>query len=198
MNTTIPTWKFAVAVLLATRLAFPTFVEAQSQSNPQRADQRTVTRISVGVASGPPGTAVVVPITFDPAEGMKIHRVELTLTYRSAHLRFDGLDRAPGASARGVDLSVAVPTIEGEGRQQVTHLAIVATVRFGESEASIPAGRLTSLKFYIEEEADATVYLDPAVQATEAGSYTPTSSPRVRASEGAVFVLTPGGIGAID
>src|SRR3990167_10238176 len=55
-------------------------------------DPKTTTRVTLGSTSGTPGTSVVVPIYFTPAEGKEVGLLKLGVNFVSRNVKFVRLD----------------------------------------------------------------------------------------------------------
>ena len=80
-------------------------------------DSKRTTRITLGSTSGTPGTSVVVPIYFTPAEGMQVGSVQLVVDFISANLKFHRLD--PGVAAEIGNVQVRAEVKQGKNDRGV-------------------------------------------------------------------------------
>src|SRR5581483_9625681 len=73
-------------------------------------DPKTTTRVTLGSSSGTPGTSVVVPIYFTPAESVQVGRLSVEVNFVSANLKFDKLERGIAAEMGDVELKSETKT----------------------------------------------------------------------------------------
>jgi hypothetical protein len=71
--------------------------QAAAQEQPGEAEQapidpKVTSRVTLGSSSGTPGTSLVVPIYFTPAEGLQVGRLKLDVNFVSTNLKFSKLD----------------------------------------------------------------------------------------------------------
>jgi hypothetical protein len=136
---------------------------------------------------------VSLPITFAPGAGNHFRRLRLKVTFKSASIRFERLERAREVASRGVEVILEDHVTSGEGRMEYSTLTIRVAQLARESERNIPSGILGNLRFRIDENSDgAIVDLITSVEATEAGSEEPLPPHSIIVNHGAVFVLAPG------
>lgn len=162
------------------------------QAGQEAIDPKKTTRVTLGSTSGTPGTAVVVPIYFTPAEGKEVGRMKLDVNFVSRNLKFTRLDAGIAAEMGGVDLRPeAKESKNAEGLENTT-LAIVASFAGPEPpQKGIPPGLLGYLTFQISENArPANIAMRAAVEAVELGTNKPIED--LRAFDAQVDVLAPG------
>lgn len=173
-------------------LAFCFAAEAQNQQANDPVDPETTTRLTLGGASGTPGSGVVVPVYFTPAQGVAVARLRIEVTYVSVSLRYADLDRGIAAELGSVD--VAIDVEEGRNEQDLDTQTLTITASFGNADppaTGIPSGLLAYITMDITDDGrPASVSLRPTVEATLVGSGDPV--PNLRAFETQVDVLAPG------
>jgi hypothetical protein len=136
---------------------------------------------------------VSLPITFAPGEGNHYRRLKLKVTFKSASVKLEKLERAPEIASRGVEVILEDHVTSGEGRMEYSTLTIRVAQLAREPERDIPSGILGNLRFRIDENSDgAIVDLMTSVEATEAGADRPLPPHSIIVNHGAVFVLAPG------
>ena len=135
-------------------------------------DPKTTTRVTLGSSSGTPGTSLVVPIYFTPAEGVQVGRLKLDVNFVSANLKFSKLDRGIAAELGNVDVSTDMQVEENENGLETTTLSVTASLPSEEpSEKGIPAGLLGYLTMRIEEDGrPASITLRTSAEGSTFGS----------------------------
>ncbi|MBI4465414.1 MAG: hypothetical protein HY647_11975, partial [Acidobacteria bacterium] len=91
-------------------------------------DAKRTTRVTLGSTAGTPGTSVVVPVYFTPAEGLQVGSLKLMVDFVSANLKFSRLD--PGITAEMGNVKMNSEAKEGKNEKGVesTTLSITASV----------------------------------------------------------------------
>ena len=155
-------------------------------------DPKTTTRITLGSSSGTPGTLVVVPIYFTPAEGMGVRSLKLEVNFVSANLKFDKVERGIAAEMGNVDVTSALKV--GKNDKGVETSTVTVQAGFPSSETpkkGIPAGLLGYLTMRISETGrPAAISLRASAEGAELGSNKPLQN--LRAIDAQVEVLAPG------
>ena len=169
-----------------------TVASAQESRKPEEADPRTTTRVTLGSATGTPGTPVVIPIYFTPAAGVDVGRLKLDVHFVSASLKFVKIERGITAELGNVDLRAEVRGEKNEKGVETSALAIVASfLSPGPPPKGIPAGILGYLALKIDEGGrPASISLRATAEAAELKTKKPVEN--LRASDGKVDVLAPG------
>lgn len=149
-------------------------------------------RISVGTASGTPASAVIVPIYFEPAEGVEVGQLKLQVTYVSANLQYVRSD--PGLAIDSEEFEVRAEARDGHNDRGVKEQTVALTVSFRAPESQtkgIPPGLLGYLVLNIGEQAQpAIISMRVSAAAEELGSRTPIAD--LKALNGEVKVDAPG------
>lgn len=173
--------------LMAAALLFPAAAQEQEDYDP-----KTTTRVTLGSSSGTPGTSVVVPIYFMPAEGVEVGRLKLDMSFVSASLKFSKIDAGIAAELGNVDLSNELKVGENEKGLETSTLTIIASFLSPEPpQKGIPAGLLGYLTMRIDEDArPASISLHATAEAAELGSNKPLEN--LRAFDAKVDVLVTG------
>jgi hypothetical protein len=152
------------------------------------------TRLVLGSASGTPGTSVVTPIYLAPAEGIKVGRVKLVISFVSRNLRYSRVDRGLAAEEENVQFSAEV--LEGKNDQglEVSTLTIIASSPTSDmAPKAIPAGLLGYIGFEIGPEArSASIALHAVGETTELGSGNAVQD--LLTVDGQIEVIAPGSI----
>ena len=163
---------------------------------PSKPVDRTITRVVLGIGSGIPGESAVVPIELTPAEGANIRLMKLNIDFASRNMKFVKLDPGPAFDANRMVMAVEDYVTFADEWAPSSKLTIRAALLPSYSgQQGFPAGVIGRLTFRINDDADgAIVALDVTAEATEIGANAPLSSQKLRAEEGSVFVLAPGGI----
>src|SRR5262249_55585538 len=133
---------------------------AIAQANQSRSsisdDSGKSTRVAVASNSGPPGSAVVIPIYFTPAAGAEIGSLKVEISFVSVNLKFSGVER--GVSAKLPNLDFTSDVKEGKNAKgiETSTVSIHATLRpvAGRSKG-ILAGALAYLDLRISAKANA-------------------------------------------
>ncbi len=183
-----------IAGLLLASLALGQESSAQNQGARanEPVDPETTTRVTLGGASGTPGTTVVVPIYFTPARNVAVGRLRLEVTYVSVNLKFSKLDKGIAAELGGVDVAVEVREGKSDRGLDTQTLAITASFLTPEPpRTGIPSGLLAYVTLNIGRDGrPASIGLRPTAEATLVGGNSPV--PNLRAFATQVDVLAPG------
>ncbi len=155
-------------------------------------DPKTTTRVTLGSSSGEPGTSLVVPIYFTPAQDLQVGRLKLEVNFVSANLKFTKLDAGIAAEMGNVDLSTDVQVGENENGLETTTLTVTASFPSGEPpEKGIPAGLLGYITLRIEEDGrPASITLRTTAEGSPLGSNEPLED--LRSFDAKVEVFAPG------
>ncbi len=171
--------------------------QAAAQEQPGEAEQapidpKVTSRVTLGSSSGTPGTSLVVPIYFTPAEGLQVGRLKLDVNFVSTNLKFSKLDAGIAAELGNVTINADVQVGENEDGLETTTLAITASFPPGEPpEKGIPAGLLGYLTMRIEEDGRAaSITLRTSAEGSSLGSNEPLKD--LRSFDATVDVLAPG------
>lgn len=125
---------------------------AQSASPQAAVDPKTTTRLTLGSTSGEPGTSVVVPIYFTPAEQMPVGQARLTINFVSKNMKFSKIDLGAAAELGNVELKTESKDGTNEAGLETTTLTLNAAVPGGSGKA-IPSGLLGYISFEISKTA---------------------------------------------
>ena len=158
----------------------------------EQIDPKTTTRVTLGGTSGTPGTSVVVPIYFTPAENLQVGRLKLEVSYVSNNLKFFKLDTGIAAELGNVDVHADVK--EGKTDRGLDTQTLTITASFlspDPPKKGIPSGLLAYVTLKISETGrPASITMRPTVEAGELGTNKPVQN--LRAFEAKVDVLAPG------
>jgi len=124
----------------------------RTDSKEEVVDPKVTTRLTLGSASGEPGTAVVVPAYFTPAEQFAIGSATLTVNFVSKNLKFSKVDLAAAAEQGSVEIKSATEAGKNEQGLETTTLTIDASVPAGSGKA-IPSGLLGYITFNVSQAA---------------------------------------------
>jgi len=165
---------------------------AQAASQSEEVDPKTTTRVTLGSTSGTPGTSVVVPIYFTPAEGSEVGRLQLQINFVSANLKFDKLETGIAAELGNVDLDSEIQEEKNDQDVPVSTLTVNASFLTPEPPAKgIPQGLLGYITFRISETGrPATISLRTQAEANELKTNQPVAE--LRSFDATVEVLAPG------
>lgn len=148
-------------------------------------DTKTTTRITLGSSSGTPGTSVVVPIYFTPAEGVEAGHLKVEVTFVSANLKFDKVERGIAAEMGDVDLKDELKTAKNDQGVETSTLQVEASAK-----KAIPAGLLGYITMKINESGrPANITLRASAEGSDLNSKPIT---KLRAFDAQVEVLAPG------
>lgn len=162
--------------------------ETGSKSEP--VDPKVTTRLTLGSASGEPGTAVVVPIYFTPAEQSAIGSTTVTINFVSKNLKFSKVDLAAAAEQGNVEIKTATEMGKNDQGLETTTLTVDASVPAGSGKA-IPSGLLGYITFSVSQTAvPATISLRAEARGKSAGDGSPAKD--IRAFGAQVEVLAEG------
>ncbi|OFW13084.1 MAG: hypothetical protein A3H27_19160 [Acidobacteria bacterium RIFCSPLOWO2_02_FULL_59_13] len=155
------------------------------------APQRT-TRITLGSTAATPGTAVVVPIYFTPAEGVQVESLELVVDFISANLKFNRLDPGMAAEIGKVQVNAEVKQGKNERGVETSTLTITAAMPASPPpEKGIPPGLLGYLTMRLDGDArSASITLRTTAKASELKTNNPIQNLQV--FESRVDVLEAG------
>lgn len=158
----------------------------------EQMDPKTIPRVTLVDASGTPGTSVVVPIYFTPAENLAVEWLKLEVGYVSAGLKFSKLDRGIAAELGSVDVHAEVKEGKNERGLETQTLTITASFLSPDPpKKGIPFGLLGYVTLKISETARAaSITLRSRVEARELGTNKPVQN--VRAFETKIDVLALG------
>ena len=155
-------------------------------------DPKITTRVTLGGSSGTPGTAIVVPIYFTPAEGVEVGRLKMEVNFVSANLKFDKLDRGIAAEMGNVDVTSTLKV--GKNDNGVETSTVTVQAGFSSSETAkkgILAGLLAYLTLRISDTGrPAAITLRASAEGAELGSNKPLNN--LRAIDAQIEVLAPG------
>lgn len=114
-------------------------------------ESKNTTKIQLASNSGPPGTAVVLPIYFTPEQGVEVGRVKLQVIFPSANLKFEKIERG---IAKNVELSSNVSVSKSDKGVQMTTVTVIASVSSSESaRKGLAAGMIGALDLRISPKA---------------------------------------------
>ncbi|MSO19177.1 MAG: hypothetical protein EXQ56_01740 [Acidobacteria bacterium] len=181
--------RLPAAILLAVISSANLYSQGAAIAQPP-VNPKTTTRLTLGSASGMPGSSVVVPIYFTPAEQDAVGQTSLTISFVSKNLKFSKVDL--GAAAELSNVEIKTETKDGKNDQglETTALTVRAVVP-GEAGKAIPSGLLGYLSFNILETAvPANISLRAEASAQLAGSSKAAGD--VRAFGAQVEVLAEG------
>ncbi len=182
-------WSMMVLVL-----ASQTFAQEQQggQADDAPVDPMTTTRVTLGSSSATPGTMLVVPIYFTPAQDVAVGRLKVGVNFVSANLKFSKLERGIAAELGNVDVSTDLQVGENDDGVETSTLTITASFPSEEPpEKGIPAGLLAYLTMRVEEEGrQASITLRASAEGSELGTNKPLED--LRAFDATVDVLAPG------
>lgn len=173
-------------------------VSARAQDPPrsaqanQEVDPRATSRVTLGGTQATPGTSVVVPIYFTPAQNVEVGRLKLEVTYVSVNLKFVKLERGVPAELRGVDVKAEVK--EGKTDRGLETQTVTITASFPSPEPpakGIPSGLMAHMTLNVVHDGrPASIGLRPTAEATELRTNRPI--PNLRAVAAQVDVVAPG------
>src|SRR5512141_1807775 len=66
---------------------------AVAHDEPEDPDAKKFTRITIPEGSGQPGMPVVLPVYFTPQEGVQVGHLKMAVTFVSANLKFEKVER---------------------------------------------------------------------------------------------------------
>ncbi len=155
-------------------------------------DPKTITRITLGTITGIPGTVVLVPVYFTPAEGVDVGSVKLEVNFVSANLKFEKIERGLAAETGNVDLSAKVKEDKNENGVDTSTVTIQASLpNSAIPKKGIPGGLLAHMLLRISETGrPANITLRTVFEAAELGTTNPLKN--VRSFDAQVEVVAPG------
>ncbi len=150
-------------------------------------DTKTTTRVTLGSSSGTPGTSVVVPIYFTPAEGVQVGHLKVEVSFVSANLKFDKVERGIAAEMGDVDLKNDLKVSKNDKDVETSTLQVTAAAP---EKKTIPAGLLGYITLKINETGrPANITMRATVEGADTASKPLT---KIRAFDAQVEVLAPG------
>lgn len=176
-------WGLLCAGLLCQVLA----AQEESGKAPEKEpiDTKTTTRVTLGSSSGTPGTSVVVPIYFTPAEGVEVGGLKVEVVFVSANLKFDKVERGIAAEMGDVDLKDELKIGKNDKGVETSTLVVQASAK-----KAIPAGLLGYITMKINETGrPANINLRASAEGKDLASKPVT---KLRAFDAQVEVLAPG------
>lgn len=181
-----------VMMSLAGLVRFAAAQDQKQEAKQEQMDAKNTTRVTLGGTSGTPGTSVVVPIYFTPAEGKEVGSLKLGVNFISRNVKYSRLDAGIAAEMGGVDLHPEIKEGKNEQGLETTAVTIVASFPGPTPPPKgIPAGLLGYLTFQISESAKpASIALRATVEATELGANKPVQN--LRAFDAQLDVIAPG------
>jgi hypothetical protein len=139
-------------VILGESLAMAQGPKSSPAAKKTPASAAAVTSVELTGNTAPPGTVAVLPVYFKPAGGITARRIQFTVTFPSAHLKYERLDRGEAAKKAGAEL-----TANAESRKDktgaVTSLTIIADLPATEQAAGIGAGVVGSIVLRVGDDA---------------------------------------------
>jgi hypothetical protein len=180
-----------IAVLLLSSLSAAATCYSQTPKPNEEFDPETTTRVTLGGASGTPGTVVVVPIYFTPARNVAVGRLRVEVTYVSVNLKFSKLDKGIAAELGGVDVAVEARGGKTDKGLETQTLVVTASFLNPPPPTGIPSGLLAYITFNVGQDGrPASIGLRPTAEAVLVRSNQPV--PNLRAFQTQVDVLAPG------
>ncbi|MBI2815675.1 MAG: hypothetical protein HYX72_01925 [Acidobacteria bacterium] len=178
-------WTFFWTVLVCNTGVAQEKAEKTQEKEP--IDTKTTTRVTLGSSSGTPGTSVVVPIYFTPAEGAQVGQLKVEVNFVSANLKFDKVDRGIAAEMGDVELKNELQTAKNDKGVETSTLQIQAQAP---PNKPIPAGLLGYITLKISETGrPANIGMRAAAEGADIASKPLTN---IRAFDAQVEVLAPG------
>lgn len=128
-------------------------------------------KLTLGEASGPPGSPVTVPLTLSAAESVTVGSIEMRVTYPKAQLTFNKVE--PSGLSLGVDAKVEA-SVESAPDAKSSTVRITVSTPTGErgGRKPLPIGLLAYLGFTIAKTAkpETTISLVPVAAAANIDS----------------------------
>jgi hypothetical protein len=148
-------------------------------------------RLTLGAASGAPGTPLVVPIYFAPA-GVAIGALEFETTFVSRNLKFQRFASGSAAENAGTQVTSSAEEKKDDKGLEHTTLRVKFTAPPGnESAATVPAGLLGYIQTRVNETAGpAIISFRSTVKATLATD--PTKAQDVEIIDDQVEIIAAG------
>ncbi len=188
-------WLCRSALLMAlyAGMSFPAPAQGPADSSDAPPiDPQTTTRITLGSSSGTPGTSVVVPIYFTPAEQSTLGRLQVGIEFVSRNMKFAKLDIGASAEIGNVILEQETTERKNDQGLEITSLTIRASLPpSSEAGKGIPAGLLGYVTLQVLESAGpATISLRANAEGTRLDNGQPIEDMRAFGAE--VEVMAPG------
>jgi len=185
-----------IVVGLILAVSFLRIATAQGESEPGdkqgEIDPKITTRVTLGDTAGTPGTSVVVPIYFTPAQNTEVGKLRVEVNYVAANVKFEKLDSGIVTETGNVDLRTEVK--DGKNDKGVATQTVVITTSLSQPEAQktgIPAGLLAYLALDVSETArPATITLRATAEGNVLGTNQPLAN--IRTFDAHLVVQVPG------
>ena len=180
-------WNVIIFSLLYSMSAAQTIEQAK-----QDAEAKKSTRIKLGDTSAVPGQPALVPIYLTPAEGVEVGDVKVEITFVSANMKFEKLER--GIAAEMADIELTGDVKVGKNDKGVETSTVIIQTKPSNSEPrtrGISAGLLAYLTLKVSESGrPAVITLHTAAEVRELGSNKPLTN--VRTGDAIMEVFAPG------
>jgi hypothetical protein len=188
-------WLCRSVMLMAfcARISIPALAQGTAvSSDGPPIDPQTTTRITLGGSSGTPGTSIVVPIYFTPAEQFPLGWLQVDIEFVSRNMKFAKLDIGASAEIGNVILEQENTERKNDQGLEVTTLTLRASLPPAyEAGKGIPAGLLGYVTLQVLESAGpATISLRANAKGTHLGTGKPVEDMRAFGAE--VEVMAPG------
>jgi len=183
--------------IIASLIVAGCFTLALAQQSADRSQQAPPNRnkppqLTLGDSDGTPGSTIVVPIYFAPAEGIEVGELKVNINFVSRSLKYSRLNR--GLAAEMGNVNVRAELKEGKNDKGLE----VSTVNFEASipspkpgQKGIPGGLLGYLTLQVSEKSGpANITLRATGQAEELGTH--KSLPNFKTVDAKVDILAAG------
>lgn len=174
-------WNIVLIGLLA-QLSF-------AQDEPEDPDAKKFTRITISNGSGESGMPVVLPVYFTPQEGVQVGHLKISVTFVSANLKFEKVERGLAAEISNIDLKNDLKL--GKNDKGVETSTVTMETSSTESpKEGIRSGVLAYITLKLTETArPATISLRTEVEAKDLKS---KAVGNLKVAESKVQVFAPG------
>jgi hypothetical protein len=148
------------------------------------------TKLTIGEQTGPPGAAVVVPVTLAAAESVKPGSIELRVTFAKATLTFSKFE--PSGLALGVSATVETTIVKGPDAATSTLVATITTPPGTDPRNAFSSGVLAYVGFTIDKDAKpGTTVALKAFSTVLSADAAPRAIVPVATGDGKIIVAAP-------
>lgn len=186
-------WKLSLwNVLLLALFCHVAVAQLQDEEDKPDPQAKKFTRVALGNVNAVPGQAVVIPIYFTPAEGVKVGSLKIEITFVSVNMKYQKLERGIAAEIGNVDLKSEVKPGKNEKGVETSTLKIQTSQSSSEpSQQGIHEGLLAYMTLQVSETArPAVITLRVAAEAGDLKTNKPLKN--VQTPDAQVEVFAPG------
>ncbi len=185
-------WKLCLWNVMFLGLLGSVSAAQTKEQEKQDAEAKKFTRIKLGDTSAVPGQPALVPIYLTPAEGVEVGSVKMEITFVSANMKFEKLERGIAAEMADIDLTGDIKA--GKNDKGVETSTVIIQTKPSNSEPrtrGISAGLLGYMTLKVSESGrPAVITLHTVAEVRDLGSNKPMTN--VRTGDAILEVFAPG------